>query len=267
MNKKYVYLKVFLHLSLLFIIVPIMTLPLWSFFGRWEWPNLIPTGFSLRAIKYILSNNVILLKVIINSAILSFIVAILASIIGLMTSRALVFYDFRLKKAVSFFSMLPIIVPSTAFAMGIHVIFIKLGWANTYFGVILVQLIYSVPYTVNILLDITSLIGDKLEIQSQVLGVSPFKSFIYITLPLLLPGIISAVSMAYIISFSQYFLTLLIGGGTIETLSTMMVPFIQSGDRSMASVYAMIFIISIFGVFLILEMKYVRRKLFETMSK
>lgn len=267
MNKKYVYLKVFLYLSLLFIIVPIMTLPLWAFFGRWEWPNLIPTGFSLRAIKHILSNNITLLKVIINSAILSFIVAILASIIGLMTSRALVFYNFRFKKAVSFFSMLPIIVPSTAFAMGIHVIFIKLGWANTYFGVILVQLIYSVPYTVNILLDITSLIGDKLEIQSQVLGVSPFQSFAYITLPLLFPGIVSAVSMAYIISFSQYFLTLLIGGGTIETLSTIMVPFIQSGDRSMASVYAMIFMISIFVVFLLLEMKYVRRKLFETVSK
>lgn len=267
MNKKYMYLKVFLYLSLLFIIVPIMTLPLWAFFGRWEWPNLIPTGFSLRAIKHILSNNITLLKVIINSAILSFIVAILASIIGLMTSRALVFYNFRFKKAVSFFSMLPIIVPSTAFAMGIHVIFIKLGWANTYFGVILVQLIYSVPYTVNILLDITSLIGDKLEIQSQVLGVSPFQSFAYITLPLLFPGIVSAVSMAYIISFSQYFLTLLIGGGTIETLSTIMVPFIQSGDRSMASVYAMIFMISIFVVFLLLEMKYVRRKLFETVSK
>ena len=185
MNKKYMYLKVFLYLSLLFIIVPIMTLPLWAFFGRWEWPNLIPTGFSLRAIKHILSNNITLLKVIINSAILSFIVAILASIIGLMTSRALVFYNFRFKKAVSFFSILPIIVPSTAFAMGIHVIFIKLGWANTYFGVILVQLIYSVPYTVNILLDITSLIGDKLEIQSQVLGVSPFHSVAYITFPLL----------------------------------------------------------------------------------
>lgn len=253
MSNRNLVTKIFLYISFAFIIIPIMTLPLWSLFGRWAWPDIFPSGFSLRTVSYIFSSSTNIKKVLLDSFILSFFVAIIASAIGLMTARALVFYDFKLKKIISFLSMLPIIVPATAFAMGIHVVFIKLGWANCYLGVILVHLIYAVPYTINIMIDITSLIGDKLEVQAHVLGVEPYKAFLYVTLPLMIPGILSSMSIAYIISFSQYFLTLLIGGGNVETLSVIMVPFIQGGDRSMASAYSLLFILSILMAFVIME--------------
>lgn len=262
MSNRNLITKIFIYISLAFIIIPIMTLPLWSLFGRWAWPDIFPSGFSLRTVSYIFSSSTNMKKVLFDSFILSFFVSIIASIIGLMTARALVFYNFKFKKIISFLSMLPIIVPATAFAMGIHVVFIKLGWANCCFGVILVHLIYAVPYTINIMIDITSLIGDKLEVQAHVLGVDPYRSFFYITLPLMIPGILSSMSIAYVISFSQYFLTLLIGGGNVETLSVIMVPFIQSGDRSMASAYSLLFILSIFVAFFIMELilkKFIKR--------
>lgn len=253
MSNRNLVTRIFLYISFAFIIIPILTLPLWSLFGSWAWPDIFPSGFSLRTISYIFSSSNNIKKVLLDSFILSFFVSIIASVIGLMTARALVFYDFKLKKIISFLSMLPIIVPATAFAMGIHVVFIKLGWANCYFGVILVHLIYAVPYTINIMIDITSLIGDKLELQAHVLGVEPYKAFLHVTLPLMIPGILSSMSIAYIISFSQYFLTLLIGGGNVETLSVIMVPFIQGGDRSMASAYSLLFILSILTAFIIME--------------
>lgn len=253
MNKNNTFMKINTIIAILLILLPLIILPIWSFFGRWPWPNIMPSGFSTRAITQILSSGTNIYGLVLNSIILSLIVAFMASMIGMMTARALILYDFKFKKLFSFLSIMPIIVPATAFSMGIHVIFIKLGWANTYFGVILVHLIYALPYTINIMLDITSLVGDGLEIQAQVLGVKPLESFFYVTFPLLMPGIISSMSMAYIISYSQYFLTLLIGGGKVETLSVVMVPFIQSGDRSLAAIYSCLFILSIFIVFLILE--------------
>lgn len=262
MNKRKLFIKLFLYISFTFIIIPIMILPLWSFFGRWAWPDIFPSGFSLRTVSYIFSSSTNMKVVLFNSFILSISVAIIASIIGLMTARALVLYDFKFKRIISFLSMMPIIVPATAFAMGIHVVFIKLGWANCCFGVLIVHLIYAIPYTINIMIDITSLIGDKLEIQAHVLGVEPYRAFMHVTLPLMIPGILSSMSMAYIISFSQYFLTLLIGGGNVETLSVIMVPFIQSGDRSMASAYSVLFILSIIIAFFIMEFiikKFIRK--------
>ena len=60
-------------------------------------------------------------------------------------------------------------------------------------------------------------------------------------------------SMAYIISYSQYFTTLLAGGGKIKTLALVLVPYIQSGDRALASIYAVVFVGSALIVFFILE--------------
>lgn len=63
---------------------------------------------------------------------------------------------------------------------------------------------------------------------------------------------LSAFSMAYIVSFSQYFLTLLIGGGKVKTFTIVMVPYLQSGDRNIASVYSAVFLgitLVIFGLF------------------
>ncbi len=236
------------------IIVPLLVLPFWSFAGRWPWPGLLPQGFTLRGMEELFARPSEMLSLMVSSVLLSLTVAILATVIGAMTSRALVFYDFKGKELVLFGTILPIIIPGTAFAMGVHVVFIYLGLADTFTGVVLVHLIYALPYTVNIMMDVTAMTGNGLEMQSQVLGVSPFRSFYHITLPLLMPGIISSVSMAYIISFSQYFITLMIGGGKVKTLSIVMVPFIQGGDRTIASSYAILFVASTFAVFLLLEM-------------
>jgi putative spermidine/putrescine transport system permease protein len=59
--------------------------------------------------------------------------------------------------------------------------------------------------------------------------------------------------MAYIISYSQYFTTLLAGGGRVKTLALVMVPYIQSGDRALSSVYAVTFVGSALIVFFIFE--------------
>lgn len=251
--KKIGILTLFLYTSILSIIIPLLILPVWSFSSRWVWPKLWPEGFSLRGVEELFGPISQVPGVLLRSIGLSLLVAVLAAIIGLMTARALVFYDFKGKETILFGVNLPIIVPGTAFAMGVHVVFIHLNLADTFLGVVLVHLIYALPYTVNIMVDLTESIGERLEIQAQVLGVSPLKAFFYVTLPLLMPGIMSSFSMAYIISFSQYFLTLMIGGGKVKTLAILMVPFIQSGDRTIASAYALVFVLSTLLVFILTE--------------
>ena len=65
--------------------------------------------------------------------------------------------------------------------------------------------------------------------------------------------ILSAVSMSYIISFSQYFLTLIIGGGNVKTFTIVMVPYLQSGNRNIASIYSVIFLGVTLLVFTVFE--------------
>ena len=248
-----IFLKILLYLTIFTIIVPIIVLILWTFANKWPWPNLLPSEYSLRSIKEIFAPHGNIFSILFSSILLSLSVAVLSAVVSTMTARALIFYDFFGKSIIDFIALAPNLVPSTVFAMGIHVVFIKMSLSDTIFGVIIVHLIYTLPYSVNIMKDLTESIGEKMEIQANVLGASPIKSMLYITLPLLMPGIMTSMIMAYIISFSQYFITLLIGGGKIKTLSMIMVPFISKGDRTLGSTYALLFVFSALFVFAIMD--------------
>ncbi|MFA5523094.1 MAG: ABC transporter permease subunit [Tissierellales bacterium] len=246
-------LKLFLYLVLFAILTPMIILLLLAFASRWPWPSLLPDTYSLRAIKEVLAPHTKVVSTLFSSIILSLSVAILSAIVGTMTARALVLYEFKGKGFIDFLGLAPNIVPGAIFAMGIHVVFIKISLADTVLGVIIVHLMYTLPYSINIMRDLTKSIGDQMEMQAYVLGASPLKAFMYITLPLLTPGIMASVSMAYITSFSQYFITLLIGGGKVKTISLLMVPFITKGDRNIGSAYALVFAISTLLVFIIID--------------
>lgn len=244
--------KIVLILVGICIILPILNLIIWAFTERWAWPDLLPQTYSLRAINEIFSRKSEMAKLFMSSILLSFIVASLSVMIGLMTARAFVLYDFKWKKQLYFTTLLPFLIPSTVFAMGIHVIFIKWRLSNSLLGVIIVHLIYSLPYATRLLMDGTLAIGNKLEEQAQVLGATPLQAFTKTTLPILSPVILSSLSMSYIVSFSQYFLTLLIGGGKVKTFAIVMFPYLSGGDRNMASTYSLVFLgitIMIFGIF------------------
>ncbi|MEF9839717.1 MAG: ABC transporter permease subunit [Lachnospiraceae bacterium] len=234
------------------VIIPIITMCIWAFTERWSWPDLLPQVSSLRAFHEIMGRKRELCQIFACSICISVVVALLSVVIGIMTARALVLYEFKGKGIFYFLSLLPFLVPATVFAMGIQVTFIRLGLSNSVIGVMIVHLVCSLPYAVRLLMDGTSAVGNKLEEQARVLGAGPWKAFYKVTLPVLTPVILSAMSMSYIVSFSQYFLTLLIGGGSVKTFTIVMVPYLQGGNRNIACIYSIAFLgitLIVFGVF------------------
>lgn len=137
--------------------------------------------------------------------------------------------------------------------MGVQITFIKCGLSGTVQGVIIVHLICSLPYAVTLMQDGTRAMGVKLEEQARVLGAGALQAFFKVTLPNLFPVMLSAFSMAFVVSFSQYFLTLMIGGGNVKTFAIVMVPYLGSGERNFASIYSVIFLVIMLLVFGILE--------------
>lgn len=263
MRKKKIYRMgpLILFLVSAVILVPAAIMLIWIFTERWAWPDLSPQVFSLRALKGILGRKEETARLFVSSILISTAVSLLSVTIGIMTSRALVFYRFFGKKIMSFFTILPFMVPATVFAMGIQITFIRMGLNNTVTGVILAHLICSLPYAVRLLQDGTEAVGQKLEEQARVLGAGPGKAFFRVTLPMLAPVVLSAASMSYIVSFSQYFLTLLIGGGNVRTFTIVMVPYLSGGDRNIACIYSAFFLgvtLIVFWVFELLAGRWIR---------
>lgn len=251
-KRRSVITTVILALFVFMILFPMAVMLVWTATERWAWPDLLPQVFSARALKEVFGRGGALARLFVSSILISSAVAALSVATGTLTARALVLYEFRGKGIVYFMAILPFMVPATVFAMGIQITFIKMGLNNTLPGVILSHLICSLPYAVRLMMDGTMAVGDKLEEQARVLGASAGQAFFRVTLPILVPVILSSFSMSYIVSFSQYFLTLLIGGGQVKTFTIVMVPYLQSGDRNIACAYSAVFLgitLAVFAVF------------------
>lgn len=242
-----------LVITAILIFLPVIVILIWSVTARWPWPELLPESYTLRTMEELLFGSHKLAEILMSSIVLATLVAILSTVIGMMTARATEIYRVRGRRVVGTAALLPLIVPGTVFAMGIQVSLIRMHLNDTIAGVVLVHMVAALPYCVTIMMDVTAAVGNSLEEQAAVLGATPLRSFTDASLPQLMPGILSSASMAYIISYSQYFTTLLAGGGKIKTLALVLVPYIQSGDRALASIYSVIFVGSALIVFFLLE--------------
>jgi putative spermidine/putrescine transport system permease protein len=116
MKKSNSYLgKILLGIFVFLILFPILTMIVWVFTERWAWPNLLPQVFSTRALDEVFGRKEELIQLFASSIFISAVVGVLSVMIGTMTARALVLYDFAGKGFFYFLSMLPFLVPSTVF--------------------------------------------------------------------------------------------------------------------------------------------------------
>lgn len=251
-GNKNVVSKILLYILAFICLFPIIILIISAFSGNWQWPYFIPRQFSLRGIKYVLSSNNSL-KVLIYSVILSMTVTLITITISIPAGRALGIYHFKGKNIVKLIVLAPIIIPPVSVGVGIHVEFLKIGIANSFLGVVIIHLIPCIPYAVRIISDVFEILGEQLEQQARVLGATKIQTFFYVTLPTIMPAVTSSAFLVFIVSFSQYFLTFLIGGGKVVTYSILMFPFIEGGDENIAASFSLIFIITSLIVLFVIE--------------
>ena len=255
--------RLFIAIYLLCVLVPLAVIFVWAFTGLWPWPDLVPQEFSNRGITEIFVSQKDLGFVLAQSVLIAIMVAILSTVIAALAARALVHHSFVGREAFRFLTVLPFLIPTTVFAMGVQVAFIRAGLAYTVPGVIMAHCIVALPYATIIMTDITKAAGNRLEQQARCSGAGHLRTLTHVQIPLLLPGLMSALSMSYIISFSQYFLTLLVGGGTVKTFAVVMFPYLASSDRTIASAYGVVFLVvtlAVFAVFELLIRRYTRSR-------
>lgn len=223
------------------VVLPFVPLFLWAFAGEWRFPHLLPTEWSSRGISYLIEPGGRVLGATLNSLLIAVSVALASVVIGIPAGMALGGYEWRFKGLVILFILLPILVPPLASTMGVHLTFIRLGLADTILGVFLVHLVPTVPYTAIIMTSIFAERTGGLEEAARTLGASPWQAFRYVTLPEVAPGVAVAGLFAVLISWGQYILTLLIGGGNVVTLPMLLFSAASGNDPVVTSALAIIF--------------------------
>lgn len=223
------------------VAMPFVPLFLWAFAGEWRFPDLFPSEWSLRGIAYLAEPGGRVLEATLASLLIGVSVAVASVAVGLPAGMALGGYEWRGRGLVIFFLLLPILVPPLVSTMGVHLTFIRLGLADTIFGVFLVHLVPTVPYTAIILTSVFAERTGELEEAARTLGASPWQAFLHVTLPAVTPGVAVAGLFAFLISWGQYILTVLIGGGNVVTLPMLLFSAASGNDPVITSSLALVF--------------------------
>ncbi len=229
------------------VALPFAVLIVWSFSDRWFYPELWPRQWGLRAWDYVFGTaGYQIITALVQSMLVALTTALISVAIGIPAGRALGLYDFKGKDLISVILTLPVIVPPLCVAMGLHFWFIKLGLASTFAGVVLVHLTFCLPYSVFVLWGVFSNYNPDYEEQARSLGASAWRVIARVMLPLTFPGIMVAALFSFLLSWSQYLSTLIIGGGRVTTLPVLLFALMGSGDRPVAAAVSIVFVVPAF---------------------
>ena len=228
--------------TIIAVVVPLVVLVVWSLAHRWLWPALLPESLSARAWSYVISDAAGLLPAFLNSLGIALAVTVLCVVLGVPAGRALGSMRLGIRSWLMLLVLLPLIAPGLAVAMGLHVMFIRAGLSGTRIGVIIVHLVPALPYMILVTTAVFAGLDARLEEQARSLGAGPFQAFRLVTLPVVMPGIVTGSLFVFLISWTQYVLTLLIGGGRIQTLPVLLFAFASAGDTSLTAAMSVVFL-------------------------
>lgn len=250
--------RVFVILMFIAFAFPFLPLLVASFSFRWHWPELFPTQWLWDARgttpfpvgwDYLFSPISGLGPAFLNTLVIGVVTAVIAVAISLPAARVLARYTFPGKSLVEFFLLVPVIVPQIAVGVGMLLLFIRIGIARTYGGIVLAHLVPTIPYAVRILTAVFQNLDPRYEEQARTLGAGRFQAYARIVLPIVLPGITTALLFSFLISSNVFLLTFLISGGRLQTLPTMLFSHIESGAPLDATTAGLVLIVSLPGLF------------------
>ncbi len=182
-----------------------------------EMLTLNPEGYSLRWYQDFLGSSS-WRRSIQNSFIIGIAATVVSTTLGTLAALGLSRSEMPYKGLIMGILISPMIVPLIISAAGMFFFFSSINIAQTYLGVVLAHAALGTPFVV---ITVTAtLVGfdQSLTRAAANLGASPTRSFFKITMPLILPGVISGALFAFITSFDEIVVVLFVAGVEQRTI-------------------------------------------------
>jgi len=207
-------------LAVVYVIAPLIIVVILSFSSA-PFLTFPPPGLSLQWYESLFGNPVWYGSLLTSIKILVP-TAILATAIGTAAAFGMSRSEFRGKSIIAGLIMSPIIVPVIITAVGMFGAFRSLGLFGTLAGLIAAHTVLTVPFVFATVSGALSVIDQRLEGAAATLGATPWVSFRRVTLPLILPGILSGLLFAVVISFDELVVSMFISTPAVRPITVQM---------------------------------------------
>ena len=147
-----------------------------------------------------------------NSIYYAFFATIGATVLGTVAALGLSSRYMPYKQLIMSVLISPMIIPLIISGSAIFFSLAKLGLAATFPGIVIAHIILGTPFVVITVTATLSGFDHSITRAASSLGSSPYNTFMKITLPLILPGVISGGLFAFVTSFDEVVVVLFLAG-------------------------------------------------------
>lgn len=203
-----------------------------------------PSGFSFHWYQGFFTNPA-WISSLGNSLQIAAIVAVVATAIGTTAAIGLEKIKSRATGIVRAILLAPMIVPGVVLATGIYAVFLEQRLLGTYIGYVVAHSMLALPFVLITVGANLAVFDPRLETAAASLGAKRLTTFFTITMPLIMPGILSGMLFAFVTSLDEVVVALFITSPQLRTLPVQVFTSItKDADPTVAVVGTLIFLMT-----------------------
>jgi len=240
----------------LFLVAPILAIVPLSFNSE-PWFHYPLSGFSLRWYHDFFTSER-WQSAVVNSVIVGAATTVLATVLGTLAALGLSRSKLPLRGLIMSLLISPMIVPVVITSVAMYFFYALAGLANTYPGIVLAHTALATPFVVITVTATLSGFDHTLTRAAASLGASPALAFRKVTLPMILPGVISGALFAFVTSWDEVVVVLFLAGPEQRTLPLQMFDGIR--EEISPTITAVATLLLVLSIILLISVELLRRR-------
>lgn len=209
-----------------FIYLPIVIMVIFSFNDQRN--NYYWNGFTLEWYKVLFTESD-LLPFLINSLIVAVAATVISIVVGVLGAMGLMRFEFRLKQSINSALYIPIVIPEVVLGISLLMLYETANFPLGLMSMILAHATFCIPFVVIIMRGRMSGMDMSIEEASQDLGANRVTTFFRVTLPMLVPGILSSAFMSFTLSIDDVIISNFVSGPYSTTLPVKILSMVKVG--------------------------------------
>src|ERR1700727_1475409 len=163
-----------------------------------------------------------------NNLIVSVLAVLLSLVVGVPAAYALARFQFKMKEDIAFTILSFRFAPEILVILPLFLIYQKTGLYDTYFGLIWVYQLITLPLLIWILRGYFEDISPDIEAAAQLDGYSWWQVFLQVLLPLVKPGLVAAGLLCFIFAWNSFTFPLFLSASGAQTSTVVALRFLAS---------------------------------------
>jgi spermidine/putrescine transport system permease protein len=214
-KKPALWLRIYTFLAYLFIYVPIIVLIIFSF--NTQKLNLHWEGFTLNWYKVLFQDQQILLATR-NTLLIAAIATLVSTVIGTLAALAMQRYRFPLYSSSETLMYIPIVIPEVVMGISLLVFFVLIHFTLGLVTITLSHIAFDIPFVALVVRARLHGYDNAIDEAAMDLGANELTTFWRVTLPTIMPGVLSGALLALTLSLDDYVITYFTAGPGSTTL-------------------------------------------------